>query len=237
PPIDPLTAISAVRVFTRWQAAVASTMASRASGAGAPGPEGSFSSGAPQPVLIIATANTPRNPRTQENRETESVLYKAFFVRFVLSRVSGLPLVQPLLRRLDLPVDVPSVDVAAVAVQRAREGGDRVGVATQLQQQLAVMLLDDRVALQLIGGLAEVVLGQIEVFRFEVRPAEAVEIRAVLRFDLERLLQELHRFVEALAAIREHVAEIIQRRGVVRFAVQNLLEHRFGIGVPLLFVV
>src|SRR5262249_36169648 len=107
PPIDPLTAISAVRVFTRWQAAVASTMASRARGAGAPGPEGSFSSGAPQPVLIIATANTPRTPRTPQNHETESVLYKAFFVRFVLSRVSGLPLVQPLLRRFDLPVDVP----------------------------------------------------------------------------------------------------------------------------------
>jgi hypothetical protein len=42
-------------------------------------------------------------------------------------------------------------------------GGDGVGVLAELEEHVAVVILDDRVALQLIRGLPQVVLGEIEL--------------------------------------------------------------------------
>src|SRR5262245_43044576 len=76
PPTDPLTPTSALSVETARHAVVASFSASAASGAGAPGPDGSLTSGAAQPPQTTAT---PKNkPRKHEN--TKSGLYKMFFV-------------------------------------------------------------------------------------------------------------------------------------------------------------
>ncbi len=71
-------------------------------------------------------------------------------------------LLQVLLRRLDLLVDLAAVDVGAVALERARPRGNRVAVAPQLEEHLAVVLLDDRVGSQLVGRAVQVVLGEID---------------------------------------------------------------------------
>src|SRR5262245_65853402 len=63
PPIDPLPAISAVMVETALHARVASASADAASGAGAPGPAGSFISGAPHPAHTIALTSVARSTR------------------------------------------------------------------------------------------------------------------------------------------------------------------------------
>ena len=98
------------------------------------------------------------------------------------------------------------------------------------------MLLDDGVRLELIRGALQVLLGEIELVGLEVRPAQAVEVRAVVRLDLQRLLQIAHRLVEALTALREHVAEVVERGGIVGVSREHLAERRLGVDVLLLFV-
>ena len=85
---------------------------------------------------------------------------------------------------LDLLVDVAAIDRVAVAGERAGPRGDRLVVASELEEHVAVVILDDRVGLELIGGALQVVVGEIELVGLEVRPAEAVEIRAVVGLDL-----------------------------------------------------
>jgi len=85
----------------------------------------------------------------------------------------------------------------AVAGERACERGDRFVEASELQQHLAVVLLDHGVRAELIGRFVKIGFGEIELVRLVVRPAEAVEIRAVLRFELEGARYEPDRFVQA----------------------------------------
>src|SRR5262245_54563709 len=152
PPIDPLPPISAVMVVTARHAFVASARAEAASDAGAPGPPGSFISGVPHPPHVNATTHAARRTRgTRRNR----VCLSAF--------VAGLLLVGFLFRRPDLLVDFPAIDRIVVARQRARPGGDRVVVLSELEEHVAVVILDHRVALQLIRGPAQAVFGQIEL--------------------------------------------------------------------------
>ena len=56
-----------------------------------------------------------------------------------------------------------AIDRIAVAGERARPRGNRLVVASQLEQHLAVVILDDRVGPELIGGALEVVVGEIEL--------------------------------------------------------------------------
>ena len=98
------------------------------------------------------------------------------------------------------------------------------------------MLLDDGVAEELTGRLSQVLLGKVEIVLLEVGPPEAVEIRAVVGFDLERLLQVPHRLVEALAAIGEHVTKVVQRRRILRIAAEQAAERLLRVGVPLLLL-
>ena len=52
--------------------------------------------------------------------------------------------------------------------------------------------------------------------QLEVGPAEAVEIRAVAGIDRERPIDQCHRLLEPLAALGQHVAEIVERLRVAR---------------------
>src|SRR6185436_11111892 len=101
----------------------------------------------------------------------------------------------------------------------ARQG--RFDEATLPGEQLAVVILYHRIGLQLIGRALEVAVGQLELVSLEVRPAEAVQIRSVVRIDLERLLQIADRLLEPLTAIGQHVAKVVERRRVVGLARQH----------------
>jgi hypothetical protein len=65
--------------------------------------------------------------------------------------------------RPDLLVDLAAIDRIAISGERAVPGGDGVGVLSELEEHVAVVILDDRIALQLIRGLPQVVLGEIEL--------------------------------------------------------------------------
>src|SRR5207247_3879919 len=67
-PTDPLTAISAVKVRMPRQARVACARRSTASGAGEPGPDGSFRSGAAHEADTIATTATSARARPIDGR-------------------------------------------------------------------------------------------------------------------------------------------------------------------------
>ena len=108
-------------------------------------------------------------------------------------------------------IESPSPSIARVP------RGDRIVVARELEEHVAVVILNDRVGLELFGrALAGWSTARSQLVGLVVRPAEAVEIRAVVRLDFERLLQQVDRLVQPLAALGEHVAEIVERRRVVR---------------------
>ena len=86
---------------------------------------------------------------------------------------------------------------------------------------------------RLLGGAAQQRLGLVDLVLLEQRPAEAVEIRAVVRVDRQRALDQRDGFVEPVAALGQHVAEVIQRRRVQRIARQRLAERQFGARVVL----
>src|SRR5204863_5265046 len=92
-------------------------------------------------------------------------------------------------RGADLLVDVTAVDRVAVAGEGAGPRRDRLVVAPHLREHVAIVLLHDRVRRQLIGRALHVLEREIELAVLEVRPADAIQIRAVVRLDGKRALQ------------------------------------------------
>src|SRR3954470_13799000 len=88
-----------------------------------------------------------------------------------------------LFRALDLLVDAGTIDRLVVAGERARPRGDGIVEPRQLEQHVAVVILDDRVRLELIGRALQVVERERQLVGLVVRPTEAVEIRAVVRLN------------------------------------------------------
>src|SRR4051794_27912810 len=82
---------------------------------------------------------------------------------------------QLLPRRSDLLVDVAAVDRIAVPGERAGPRADRVLPTASLREHVAVMILDDGVGRQLVGGALHMLEREIELAVLVVRPADAVE--------------------------------------------------------------
>src|SRR5215471_6686409 len=95
-------------------------------------------------------------------------------------------LIELLAGRPNSLVDVGSIDRIAISAQSPVERRDGVVEPSQLEQHFAIVLLDDGVGLELIGGAVKVVLGEIQLVGLEICPTKAVEIGAVLRLDLQR---------------------------------------------------
>src|SRR5438093_5713730 len=127
-----------------------------------------------------------------------------------------------------LLLDLATVDLLAVAGERALPRRDRVGGPMLLLTQVAQMILDDRVLRQPIRRRRQGLIGEIEVPLLHVRPAQAVEIGRVGGIDFQRALNERDGLVEVTAALREHVAEIVQRVGVERVVPQQIAERFLG---------
>ena len=93
---------------------------------------------------------------------------------------------QFLSRRAQLPVDRAAVDLLAVPVERPLPYRCGVLVAAQLEQEVAVVILDRRIAAAPRRGLRQVLLSQIEFVLPEVGPPEAVEVGGVVRLRRQR---------------------------------------------------
>src|SRR5262245_58516784 len=138
PPTDPLTPTSALSVETARHAAVASVSASAASGADVPGPDGSLTSGPAHDAVDSAASRRNSPPprltvlRVLGGGEFTSVTMRSFLGEF-------------LFRGADLLVDVAAVDRIAVAAQRARPRRDRFVDTSELEQDIAVMILNHRI--------------------------------------------------------------------------------------------
>src|SRR5262249_23257884 len=85
-----------------------------------------------------------------------------------------------------------------------------------------------------LDSLAQRQFGLIKLVFLVVGPAEAVEIRAVVRLLLKRPLNQIARFIKTNAAIGQHVAVIVQHHAVLRIHVDNFLELFLGLVVLLL---
>src|SRR6185436_16090175 len=111
-------------------------------------------------------------------------------------------------------------------------GGYRVLQPADASQHLAEMVLNDGVAGKLFGSGRQIPLGLHHVTAPEVCPPQAVEIRRIPRFDIERALDEANGLVKLLAILGEKVAEVIERFCVGRIDFEKLPERALCVGVP-----
>jgi hypothetical protein len=98
-------------------------------------------------------------------------------------------------------LDALDVDLIAIAVQRAAPRRGRFLTTADRPEQISEVILDDRVAGQLIRRLPQQRLSLVESLLLEVRPTQTIEIRTVAGIDRERSLDERNRLVEAIAAL------------------------------------
>ena len=95
------------------------------------------------------------------------------------------------------------------------------------------MVLHDGVLDELFRGPGEKLLGPWKVVLFVVRPAQTVEIAAVVRIERHGLRQEPDGLVQAFATLGEHVPEVVERRGVGGIEREHRAKGFFGTGVLL----
>src|SRR4030095_2770828 len=95
------------------------------------------------------------------------------------------------LLRLDLLFDRRAIDRVAVTGEGALPCADRLGGASELRQDVAMMILDDRVADQNGRGLAKRLGRFLDLALLEERPSERIEICGIARLDLERALGKI----------------------------------------------
>src|SRR6266478_1939977 len=102
----------------------------------------------PGPTAASSAAGRRRSSRARAQRERKGRARS--LLRELLSRGA------------DFLFDLALVDRVAVAGERARERGDRVVEASELEQDVAVVILDDRVGAQLVRGALQTLFGEIE---------------------------------------------------------------------------
>src|ERR1700678_389962 len=93
---------------------------------------------------------------------------------------------------------------------------------------------EDRGIVHLVlDGFAKIFFGFGELVLFVVSPAERIEIGAVVGVLLHGALNHRRSFIQAQAAVGEHVAVIIQNGGIGWIRGQRFFEFAFGL-IPLL---
>src|SRR5688572_18087769 len=99
-------------------------------------------------------------------------------------------------RVVDLPADGREIHVLAVAVERLVPRGDRVVHAPTAREHVAQVVLDLGIGRHALGRRAEILLSLGQIAALEVRPAQAVEVGAVVGLGLQRLAHQLHGLVQ-----------------------------------------
>src|SRR5688572_11437933 len=197
-------------VRTLRHSLIACPYAGPASGKGPPGPDGSEARFFAQPgrTPIDAQHTSATASRTRHGID-----------------LTGL---QPGPGVLDLLLDARAVDRFAVAVEGTLPRRRGIGEPLLLEAQIAEVILDHRVVRHLRRGLAERRVREIELALLVIGPPQAVEKRGIARLELQRALDQIDGLVQALAALGEHVAEIVERGRVRRIPREDLAQRPFG---------
>src|SRR5262245_4566143 len=97
------------------------------------------------------------------------------------------------------------------------------------------MVLNDGIAGQLVSRTTQVLEREIVLAGLVIGPTKAVQIRAVLRLDFQRALDQIDRLVELFTTLGEDVSKIVEGGRVFRFLGKQLPERRLGFRVTLRF--
>src|SRR5438874_119076 len=139
----------------------------------------------------------------------------------------------------DVDLALQAADLASLFRARQRIAVDTQGVRRMARAAVGVaqVLGHGRVVARELDGALEMLHRPPIVAALVVHPAEAVDVEAVVRLDLERAADQLLRLVEADAHLGVRVPEVIQRRRVLRVELDgppHLLERALllvGLGV------
>src|SRR5215468_4633357 len=99
------------------------------------------------------------------------------------------------------------------------------GRAPGLAQHVAEVFVDGRIPSGINRGFFQILARLLDVAQLEMSPAEAVEEAPLCRVDRDRLLDQLQGLLVADAAFNHEIAEVVERRGVVRFAFEQFAER------------
>src|SRR5437762_3138826 len=118
----------------------------------------------------------------------------------------------------DVDLALQAADLAGLFRARQRIAVDTQGVRRMARAAVGVaqVLGHGRVVARELDGALEMLHRPPIVAALVVHPAEAVDVEAVVRLDLERAADQLLRLVEADAHLGVRVPEVIQRRRVLR---------------------
>src|SRR5438034_1961035 len=118
----------------------------------------------------------------------------------------------------DVDLALQAADLASLFRARQRIAVDTQGVHRMARAAVGVaqVLGHGRVVARELDGALEMLHRPPIVAALVVHPAEAVDVEAVVRLDLERAADQLLRLVEADAHLGVRVPEVIQRRRVLR---------------------
>jgi len=93
---------------------------------------------------------------------------------------------------------------------------------------------DGGIGIDFLRSFQQVVFRHFIFSQAEVSPAQGIEIGAVGGIEIHGVLDVPERFFQLHVLVGQHVAQIIQRRSMLRIAGQYLLELFFRLGVALL---
>src|SRR5204863_4231133 len=105
--------------------------------------------------------------------------------------------------------------VVATEVERLTVDGPRFLGVAERGIDVSEVLADRGIVRHETRRALEVELRLVELTELEVRPAQRIDVGPVPGIELDGTLREADGFVEVLALLGQHVAEIVERRRVV----------------------
>src|SRR5678815_151677 len=124
------------------------------------------------------------------------------------------------------------VGVLGSALESLLPGPDRVVGSSRGVVDIAEVVVYRGLFGHVGQRIFESLFGLTVILLLEEGPAEAVEVGAVFRIAHQRPADERDRFVETLPAVGEHVAQVVQRGGILWVPFNRFPEQRFGFAQP-----
>ena len=93
---------------------------------------------------------------------------------------------------------------------------------------LGQMVVHGGVARHVAQGFPQLVFGLRQLIQAEVDPSQAIQVRAAGGRVGHCFAHQVTRFLQALVAVRQHIAQVVERSVIVRIHVQHLAKLRFG---------
>ena len=101
-------------------------------------------------------------------------------------------------------------------------------VASHFQVNVAKVTQNGRVAALAAYRLFQIFLCFGKLVLLVIGPAKAIEVCAVVRLLIDRMLNQRSSFLEAYSAVRQHISVVVQHRSVIRIHAEYLAELLLG---------